>query len=118
KTLITHYSLRIPHFLVIANLPYLPLSDKKKLAPDVVRFEPPRALFTKDDGLFLIHHLLHQLSIFITHYPLRITHYILLIEFDPPQASRLTVLVKKYFPQASITIHKDLCGRDRFLEIS
>ncbi|MDO8617831.1 MAG: peptide chain release factor N(5)-glutamine methyltransferase [Candidatus Uhrbacteria bacterium] len=106
------------HFLVIANLPYLPLSDKKKLAPDVVRFEPTQALFTKEDGLYLIHRLLHQLSDFITHNSLRITHYIFLIEFDPPQASRLMLLAKIYFPQASITIHKDLCGRNRFLEIS
>ena len=100
--------------LILANLPYLPLSDKKILDPDVTKYEPSSALFTKENGLHLIHKLLEQLSGFRTKTR---TYLTILLEFDPPQVSALTALVKKYFPVARIAIHQDLCGRDRVCEV-
>jgi release factor glutamine methyltransferase len=105
---------RAKHLLVVANLPYLPVSDKRKLMPDVVKFEPHSALFTKEDGNFLIHRLLQQLSVFQKRDGRSLT---LLAEFDPPQAQVLKELAKKYFPSATVSIHQDLCGRNRVLEV-
>jgi len=63
------------YFLVLANLPYLPLSDKRKLMPSVIKFEPSKTLFTKENGLFLIHRLLQQLSNLSTRYEIRDTRF-------------------------------------------
>jgi release factor glutamine methyltransferase len=47
---------------VIANLPYVAESDRALLAPEIVRHEPPGALFSGADGLDAIRALASQLS--------------------------------------------------------
>ncbi|MEO5928091.1 MAG: peptide chain release factor N(5)-glutamine methyltransferase [Patescibacteria group bacterium] len=98
--------------VVTANLPYLPLSDKKKLDKDVVAFEPTNALFAKQNGLELIEKLLRQLASFDIHFDT------LLLEYDPPQTKTLRALARSIFPKAKLTIHKDLAGRDRILKLT
>lgn len=107
-----------PHdrdLLITANLPYLPASDKKILAPDVTTYEPSLALFSGADGLTLIRQFLGQLARHLPEWNYqRVT---ILLEFDPPQAKTLTALAKKRFPRADIMIHRDLAGRNRIMEI-
>jgi len=102
------------HLLILANLPYLPMSDKKVLDPDVVQFEPHRALFTGEHGLMLIQKFLRQLSVFQKKDCRPLT---VLLEYDPPQTKVLTAIAKKLFPNAIVSIHQDLCGRDRIFKI-
>jgi release factor glutamine methyltransferase len=103
-----------PSLLITANLPYLPTSDKKKLAPDIA-YEPSSALYAGPDGLLLINRFLRQLA---RHLPdWRYRNATVLLEFDPPQAATLKKIVQKLFPHASITIHRDLAGRNRVMEI-
>jgi release factor glutamine methyltransferase len=47
---------------VLANLPYVAESERAALAPEIVRHEPPGALFAGPDGLGAISALLQQLS--------------------------------------------------------
>jgi len=103
---------RNARLVIVANLPYLPTSDKKKLTPDVVKFEPSSALFVGKDGTELIEKLLRQLATYDIHFSSAF------FEFDPPQAKKLRMLVKKLFPKATVKIHKDLAKRERVLEIS
>ncbi|MFA6429784.1 MAG: peptide chain release factor N(5)-glutamine methyltransferase [Patescibacteria group bacterium] len=105
---------RAKQLVIVANLPYLPLSDRTILAKSVTKYEPIQALFTKDHGLFLLRALIEQLATFqeCDQRPL-----VLLAEFDPPQAETLCRIAAQYFPQAFVTIYQDLCGRDRVLEI-
>ena len=42
---------------VLANLPYVASGDVDSLAPEVVAFEPPLALYAGEDGLDLIRRL-------------------------------------------------------------
>ncbi len=105
---------REPHLLVLANLPYLPTRERRTMQPDVVRYEPSSALFAKEEGMFLIKKLLHQLAIFQKKDPRTLT---ILAEFHPPQASHLLREAKRLFPQATVRVHEDLCGRKRILEI-
>jgi len=98
--------------IIVANLPYLPTSDKQILERDVVEFEPSNALFVGEDGTELIEKLLHQLA------ALNIRFDAAFFEFDPPQATKLKRLAHRIFPQAHIVIHKDLAKRNRVLEIS
>jgi len=47
---------------VLANLPYVPEPDRAALAPEIVRHEPPGALFAGADGLDAIRALTRQLA--------------------------------------------------------
>jgi release factor glutamine methyltransferase len=47
---------------VLANLPYVPERDRATLAPEILRHEPPGALFAGEDGLDPIRALLAQLT--------------------------------------------------------
>jgi release factor glutamine methyltransferase len=47
---------------VLANLPYVAESERAALAPEIVRHEPPEALFAGADGLAAIRSLLGQLA--------------------------------------------------------
>lgn len=98
------------HLIVVANLPYLPISDQKKLDASVVKYEPALALFTKDNGQWLNKKLLTQLS--RLHRPMTI-----LLEYDSPQTKTLQTFAKKIFPKAKIAIIKDPFGRNRILNI-
>jgi len=98
--------------IITANLPYLPLSDRSRLAKDVVGFEPSTALFARKNGLELIEKLLRQLASFDIHFES------LLIEYDPPQTKKLRAMARSFFPKHHLKIHKDLAKRDRVLEIS
>jgi release factor glutamine methyltransferase len=98
--------------IIVANLPYLPSSDKRKLEPDVVKFEPGNALFAGADGLAVITRFLKQLA------SSGLKPRASFLEFDPPQSKKLLALAKKLFPASRAKIHKDLAGRNRVLEIS
>ncbi len=100
--------------IVLANLPYLPLSDVQVLEKDVVDFEPHQALFTEEDGNALIIKLLKQLKRFLDTHPVATQ---MIFELDPPQAKNLQAYAKKVFPTATIEVREDGCGRQRFLTV-
>lgn len=100
--------------LILANLPYLPNSDKQALSPSVTKYEPHSALFSGEDGLTLIRIFLKQLHEWPFFKTISAEVY---FEFDPPQAAMLETLARSYFPNASISILKDQCGHDRFLRL-
>jgi release factor glutamine methyltransferase len=100
--------------LVIANLPYLPQSDKQTMTKQVVKYEPASALFAADHGSQLIKQLLQQLNIFQKSYQRALR---ILIELDPPQAIHLRSFSKKLFPNVEVTIRLDFNQKKRFLEL-
>ncbi|MEN9558328.1 MAG: hypothetical protein RL141_697 [Candidatus Parcubacteria bacterium] len=107
---------RSDHLVIAANLPYLPIADKKILAKDVTAYEPSSALFSGADGLALIRRFLGQLARHIPEWGYaRVT---LFLEFDPPQVKTLRAILKKIFPQSAVVIHQDLAGRNRVAELS
>ena len=98
--------------IITANLPYLPMGDRKRLEPDVTKYEPGSALFTSHGGLALIEKFLRQLASFDVHFASAF------LEFDPPQVKRIRLLARSLFPHSTLRIHKDLAKRDRVLEIT
>lgn len=99
---------------IVANLPYLPPSDKKIMPTSVTKYEPHKALFTDDDGMKLNKRLLVQIS----RLPTPDSRLSILLEFDPPQSKKLSAFAKSLFPDADISIIRDRCGRERILRIS
>lgn len=101
--------------IICANLPYLPMSDKKALDRSVTAYEPHSALFTDDQGMMLNKQLIMQIAEWrgIEYRPLSI-----LLEIDPPQASTLLAFAENHLHDSKTAIVKDRCERNRFIHIS
>ena len=94
---------------LIANLPYIPDSEKDKLQPEVAKYDPALALFGGADGLDLVRKLLQQ-----TEGNLKPGASILL-EIGSEQGEMLKAEAEKY-PWLEFTgIHKDFCNNVRFV---
>ena len=94
---------------LIANLPYIPDSEKDKLQPEVAKYDPALALFGGADGLDLVRKLLQQ-----TEGKLKPEASILL-EIGSEQGEMLKAEADKY-PWLEFTgIHKDFCNNVRFV---
>jgi release factor glutamine methyltransferase len=84
---------------VLANLPYV--EDHAELPPDVVRFEPARALFGGPDGLDLVRRLVAQAS-----------SKLLALEIAPGQAAEVAGVVGGA-GYAGVEVLRDLAGCQR-----
>lgn len=117
-------ALRVTRYMLcdlifVANLPYLPSTDKKTMIPDVAKFEPHKALFAGRDGTSLVVKLLEQ----IRHSAKRTfseagIRYSIFLELDPRQTKKLASFARKLFPKHKVAIKSDLYGRERFLTIT
>lgn len=95
--------------VIISNPPYLdynePIMDK------VRNNEPAKALFAKDNGLFYYEEILKNVSAYLN------DDYIIAFEIGYQQGLSLQKLCQKYLPSASVSVEKDLQGKDRFVFI-
>lgn len=98
------------HWLITANLPYLPETDADTMQKQVTEYEPHSALFAPGDGLQLIIELLNQL------HPLLFqrTGDIVLLEHDPRQAEAIHTIAKTRFLHTTISTELDQNGAKRF----
>jgi release factor glutamine methyltransferase len=97
--------------LILANLPYVASTERERLMPEVRDFEPPEALFAGADGLSLIERLLAQA-------PSRLQPGgALLLEIGYGQGEAVLALARAAFPHARLTLHPDLAGIERVLQI-
>lgn len=100
--------------IICANLPYLPMSDKRALDRSVTAYEPHGALFADDEGMMLNKQLIMQIAEWrgIEYRPLSI-----LLEIDPPQASTLLAFAQNHLEDSKTAIVEDRCQRNRFIKI-
>lgn len=94
---------------LIANLPYIPDSEKGKLQPEVDKFDPALALYGGPDGLSLVRKLLQQ-----TEGKLNAGASILL-EIGSEQAEVLKNEAANFPWLEFAGIYKDYCGNIRFV---
>lgn len=95
-----------PADLIVANLPYVTNAQLRTAAREL-SYEPSVALGAGKDGLDLIRPAIQQ-----ARRVLRLAGC-LLVECDPPQTRRIERLARAVWPSASVSIHKDLAGRNR-----
>lgn len=95
---------------LIANLPYIPDSEKEKLQPEVGNFDPALALFGGADGLDLVRKLLTQTENRLA------SGAPILLEIGSEQAALLEAEAANYPWLKFIASHKDYCGNIRFVE--
>jgi release factor glutamine methyltransferase len=97
--------------LVAANLPYVPTPELNALPRPVRVYEPLQALDGGPDGLDPYRRLLRQVPAYLK------AGGVLLMECDPRQAPTLRALAEQALPEATVSIHRDLAGRDRLVEV-
>jgi len=102
---------RGPYQLIVTNPPYVTTAEWGELPTSVRDFEPRGALDGGSDGLASYRQLLPSLG--------RVTQpgSTVLIEGDPRRLPMLRALAIGTWPAAKTTIHRDLFGRERVLEV-
>jgi len=99
-----------PADLILANLPYIS-EAQKRVRPKELEYEPALALDGGEDGLALIRTALAQAPAVVK------PSGGVLVECDPAQTRRLVRLAQGHWPSAQVSVHKDLAGRDRVVQI-
>lgn len=100
--------------VVLSNPPYIAFDDMASMSDVVVEHEPHSALFADEDGLILYRKLAEQLP------PLMNTPSLIGLEIGYTQGETVANYFRQHFPQAKVSIVKDINGKDRmiFCEIS
>jgi release factor glutamine methyltransferase len=98
--------------IIIANLPYL--SQEEFEQEPTIRHEPHAALVAADGGLSLYKKLLKQIHDLKRTFAQPIT---CLLEMNPSQVGPMKNISIKLWPRSLVSIHKDLSGTSRVLQI-
>ncbi len=96
--------------LICANLPYIPTQTLSGLP--IFGREPTLALDGGEDGLDLYRRLLDIAPAWLT------PHGMILLEIEATQGIQAFNLASNKFSESHISLHQDLAGHDRLLEIS
>lgn len=98
--------------LIIANLPYVPMTSKPSTVNrSPISFEPQNAIFTADNGTAIIKKFLVDAK---DH--LKDIDSLILIELDPRNADELAKFTKKAGYKADLV--EDLAGKKRYMKVS
>ena len=97
--------------LIVANLPYIPTADVPQ-KPDPVGFEPRVATDGGPDGLDQYRKLLAAAPRLVRGGAL------ILMEAAPPTMAALKALAESAFPEATITVHRDYAGLERYVRVA
>jgi len=98
--------------LIVTNPPYIPTAEVDELDPAVNRYEPRLALDGGADGLKVYREIAARLP------QLLVAGGICICEIHSPLAIETAELFTQNCPGSTVTIHKDLRGRMRLLEIT
>jgi release factor glutamine methyltransferase len=90
-------------------LPYVWKKWKNNTSAETfgLKFEPQKALFTQENGLYLYRRLFEQIA------KRKQKPELIIGEFDPRQKVNLQKLTKKYLPQYRLEIKKNLAKLNR-----
>ena len=95
--------------IIVSNPPYVPASEKKSIADNVIKFEPLKALFVDDENALTFHDKIADFAGQKLHTGGKL--YLEIHENSGGQAVEL--LEEKGFSE--VTLRKDLNGKDRMI---
>ena len=97
--------------LIVSNPPYVAADEWATLQVSVRDFEPRLGLDGGPDGLTVIQRLLSEAPAVLR------PGGVMLVEIGASQGDAVSYLAETAFPEARISIHSDLAGRNRVLEV-
>lgn len=103
-----HYRPLNRYGLLISNPPYIGVDEE--IDPKT-KYEPKKALYAKNKGLEYYEYILGNAHLYLQE------KYIIAFEIGENQGEYLLELAKIKYPNAVISIEKDLAGKDRYLFI-
>lgn len=114
ETSLQHTPLANRHIdLIVSNPPYIPRSEQKNMAQQVLDFEPHQALFVPDETPFIFYEKIMAFAGQHLH-----PKGSLFFEIDAENASRLTRHLQNLFPKLRLLLIKDMFDKERFLMLS
>ncbi|KRN89013.1 peptide release factor-glutamine N5-methyltransferase [Ligilactobacillus ceti DSM 22408] len=97
--------------VIVSNPPYISEEEKCYMDQSTLQYEPERALFAKEDGLYFYRRIAQEIKPYLN------PQGELYLEFGFQQGPALIALFEKYHPTAQITLKKDINGHDRMLKV-
>lgn len=98
--------------LIIANLPYVPISSRLTAYGLRLKYEPQNAIFADNNGMAVIKKFLAQAKTRLN------KNGRILIELDPRNANHIKKYAADNFPNKKIELKKDLAKFNRYLVLS
>ncbi|MFJ7736097.1 peptide chain release factor N(5)-glutamine methyltransferase [Lysinibacillus sp. NPDC097287] len=95
--------------IVLSNPPYIALDEAQEMSSVVLEHEPHSALFAEEDGLMLYRKLSEQLPSLMNKPGL------IGLEIGYTQGTAVANFFKNSFPQATVTVEKDINGKPRMV---
>jgi len=95
--------------IVLSNPPYIAFEEAKDMSSIVLEHEPHSALFAEEDGLILYRKLAQQLPALMNKPAL------IGLEIGYTQGEQVAKFFKESFPQATVTVEKDINGKPRMV---
>jgi len=98
--------------IIAANLPYLSHGIYKMAESDVKDYEPRSALVSEEQGLEHYYRLLKEAKRFSRTF----SSVGLFFEISPEQSSLIMKRIEEEFPEMTVTVLKDLSGKERLIK--
>lgn len=95
--------------VVLSNPPYIAFDEAQEMSNIVLEHEPHSALFAEEDGLMLYRKLAEQLPALMNKPSL------IGLEIGYTQGEQVAKFFKDSFPQATVTVGKDINGKPRMI---
>ena len=95
--------------IIISNPPYVKYDE---IVDFKTRFEPKKALYAEDNGLYFYKVILNKYKDNIN------SKYLFCFEIGITQGKEIQKFAKELYPEANIFIEKDLTNRDRYIFIT
>ncbi|WP_107923670.1 peptide chain release factor N(5)-glutamine methyltransferase [Lysinibacillus parviboronicapiens] len=95
--------------IVLSNPPYIAFDEAQEMSTIVLEHEPHSALFAEEDGLILYRKLAEQLPALMNKPSL------IGLEIGYTQGDQVAKFFKDSFPQATVTVEKDINGKPRMI---
>ena len=97
--------------LVVSNPPYISETELDLMDESVKRYEPSMALFADQGGLAFYRQLAKQIGAYLK------PSACLILEIGFRQGQTVVDIFRRAFPQAKVSCHQDLNGRDRYVQV-